>query len=147
MSIIVSVAQPEDGAALHQLIHEHAIYEGAIATVSPQQVADLLGSPDGPAKILVARSAGEIVGYASMTVDFSTWHGRRWCHLDCLFVRAEERSRGIGGRLLAGVRTHAADSGFLWIEWQTPDWNREAIRFYLREGAIVLPKVRLQLSP
>jgi len=31
------------------------------------------------------------------------------------------------------------------IQWQTPDWNENAARFYLREGASMLPKARFTL--
>lgn len=147
MSVGVGVAQPHDFAALHRLIHEHAIYEGTTATVTPQRVAEILTSRCAPAKIIVARGECEIIGYASATLDFSTWHGERWLHLDCLFVRVQDRSRGVGKQLLAAVKALAAETGAMWIEWQTPAWNEEAIRFYVREGAITLPKVRLQLSP
>jgi GNAT superfamily N-acetyltransferase len=142
----VSAAQPEDCLALHRLIHDHAVFEEASATVSLHQVADVLANRHPPASIIVARMDQELVGYASLTEVYSMWHGKRWLHLDCLFVRAQDRSLGIGARLMAAVRSIAANSDALWVEWQTPSWNEAAIRFYRREGATVLPKVRLQLS-
>lgn len=85
------------------------------------------------------------LGYASATVNFSTWTGRPFLHLDCLFVRDNCRSLGVGVRLLGAVRTHAAEREFGEIQWQTPDWNEDAIRFYRREGASFLPKARFFL--
>jgi hypothetical protein len=47
--------------------------------------------------------------------------------------------------LLNAVRAHAAVSGIPEIQWQTPDWNEDAARFYLPTGAAMLPKARFIL--
>jgi len=146
VTIRVSAAQPRDCAALHRLIHEHAADEQATATISTQQLSAFLAGQHPSAHLLVARREEDVLGYASLTMDFSLWHGKAWAHLDCLFVRSSDRSRGIGKQLLQASRALARSLEAGWMEWQTPSWNEDAIRFYLREGAILLPKVRLQLG-
>ncbi len=128
------------------LIRSHAAYEHGWASVSE---AVLRSALDGTPAVLVAWIAiqrGELVGYASATVNFSTWTGQPFLYLDCLFVQDSSRGLGVGARLLAAVRAHAAERQLAEIQWQTPDWNGDAIRFYRREGASSLPKARFFLS-
>ncbi|MEE8612363.1 MAG: GNAT family N-acetyltransferase [Sphingomonas aquatilis] len=124
------------------LIRSHAAYEGGQASVTE---AALRSALDGTPPVLTAWVATEVdvlVGYASATVDFSTWAGRSFLHVDCLFVEDRSRGLGVGAKLLAAVRAHAATHDLEEIQWQTPAWNEDAIRFYRREGATSLPKVR-----
>ncbi|WP_052709484.1 GNAT family N-acetyltransferase [Streptomyces sp. NRRL S-495] len=85
------------------------------------------------------------VGYASWSRAFSTWQGDDHVHLDCLFVIEPHRGEGWGRALLDAVKDAAAARGVAEVQWQTPDWNADAIRFYHRAGALGRPKVRFSL--
>lgn len=139
---VVRVASASDAVAILPLIRDHAAYEqgSAISTAAALQNA-LSGCP----RLLhgwIAEVDGEIVGYATATLDFSTWSGRQFLHLDCLFVRASHRGQRLGVQLLDAVCDYAAMIGINEIQWQTPAWNKDACRFYRREGATALPKMR-----
>ena len=84
---------------------------------------------------LLAESGGEVIGYTTYTLDFSTWRGAAYMFLDCLFVAEEHRGGGRGRRLLDAVIAAAVHAGATAVQWQTPDWNSDAIRFYDRTGA------------
>jgi GNAT superfamily N-acetyltransferase len=127
------------------LIHSHAAYEGGEASVSLDALRSALDLKPAPLVAWVAVQAGELIGYATATIEFSTWAGRPFLYLDCLFVEESHRSRGIGAALLNAVRVHAAAFGISEIQWQTPDWNENAVRFYLREGASMSRKARFTL--
>jgi hypothetical protein len=47
--------------------------------------------------------------------------------------------------LLNAVRAHATKLAISEIQWQTPGWNEDAARFYLREGASMLRNARFTL--
>lgn len=94
----------------------------------------------------IARDGERAIGYATATIDFATWTAQPYLHLDCLFIREPDRSRRIGGRLFELVRDFARQRD-LAIQWQTPDWNVDAQRFYGRLGATSLPKRRYSLIP
>lgn len=143
--LCIRPATGTDAEAMLPLIRSHAAYEHGRAIVSEAALRLALDGTPAPLAAWIAIQGGELVGYASATVNFSTWTGRPFLHLDCLFVRDNCRSLGIGVRLLAAVRTHAAEREFGEIQWQTPDWNEDAIRFYRREGALFLPKARFFL--
>ncbi|WP_294309641.1 GNAT family N-acetyltransferase [uncultured Sphingomonas sp.] len=145
-SLCIRPATGADAEAMLPLIRSHAAYEHGRTSVS---AADLRSALDSKLAVLaawIARQDGELIGYASATVDFSTWTGQPFLYLDCLFVQDRCRGLGVGAKLLAAVRAHAAERNLAEIQWQTPDWNEDAIRFYRREGASFLPKARFSLS-
>jgi GNAT superfamily N-acetyltransferase len=86
--------------------------------------------------------AGQPVGYATATIDFSTWNAAPFVYMDCLFVRSDCRNAGIGLRLLEQVRCFAREQNLSEVQWQTPAWNTDACRFYRRNGGVDLPKIR-----
>ncbi|PCG08986.1 GNAT family N-acetyltransferase [Sphingomonas ginsenosidimutans] len=127
------------------LIRRHAEYECVEANVSEAALRSALDDPPVVLTAWIATQTGEPVGYATATADFSTWSGQSFLYLDCLFVQEQCRGRGVGAQLLAAVRATAASRGMAEIQWQTPEWNEGAIRFYRREGATVLRKARFTL--
>jgi GNAT superfamily N-acetyltransferase len=81
------------------------------------------------------------VGYATVTIDTSTFTGERFVHLDCLFVTEGARNAGVGRRMMELVEVFARDRGIRQIRWQTPEWNTDAQRFYVRHGGDGVGKV------
>lgn len=146
MKVAVRAAGRGDADALLGLIRAHAAYERTTASVARPALVRLLGRRRPPVRLALAESGGDVLGYAALTFDFALWRGERFAHLDCLFVREEARGRGVGKALLAWAADTARQDGVAHMEWQTPDWNRDAIRFYVREGALARPKVRFQFA-
>jgi GNAT superfamily N-acetyltransferase len=141
---IIRRARPEDGTQLLPLIQAHAAFERSAATLRADVLDDLLRQPDPPTYLFVA-GTGDIAGYAALTFDYALWHGARTGNLDCLFVAGVSRRLGIGSRLLAFTARFAQESGAVWLEWQTPRWNSDAVKFYLQSGAHTLEKERFRL--
>lgn len=78
-------------------------------------------------------------------MDFSTWSGRSYLHLDCLYLDAALRGQGWGRRLMGAVIDEARRRGCREVQWQTPGWNAGAISFYERIGARGAAKVRFTI--
>jgi RimJ/RimL family protein N-acetyltransferase len=53
------------------------------------------------------------------------------------------RGKGIGEAMLTRLAKLAVDRGYGRFEWCVLDWNENAIRFYERMGATVMPDWRL----
>ncbi|MFI2370141.1 GNAT family N-acetyltransferase [Streptomyces sp. NPDC018833] len=144
---IVRPATPDDLPALAGLCAAHAAFEQAGPV--PGDLADRLEPAlfRAPARVwcLVADCGGELLGYATYTLEFSTWLAAEYVHLDCLFVAERHRGGGWGRRLLDAVTAAATARGMTQVQWQTPDWNNDAIRFYDRTGAQSARKVRYLL--
>jgi GNAT superfamily N-acetyltransferase len=128
-----------------RLCGEHARYERAEHEGSGlcERLAEALFGPSPRLSAWVLdRDGGGLSGYATATVDFSTWSGRTYLHLDCLYLEDDARGRGHGRALLQEVMDAARRNGHSEVQWQTPSWNVKAIRFYKRLGARCAAKVR-----
>lgn len=137
-----------DLPALLPLCAEHAAYEG-LAYDAAARHANLMTALDSSPPLLHAWLAsidGEDVGYASATVDFSTLDRAAFVHLDCLYVRAGWRGRAIGLRLWQAAHALATQLGCRQMQWQTPDWNVAATRFYRRLGTQEMIKRRFTFA-
>jgi ribosomal protein S18 acetylase RimI-like enzyme len=138
-------AAPADVPEIVRLCCEHARYERAEhdGPGLRERLADaLFGQSPRLAAWVVDGESGGLSGYATATVDFSTWSGRTYLHLDCLYLDDGARGRGHGRALMQAVMAAARGGGHREVQWQTPSWNVEAIGFYERLGARGATKVR-----
>ena len=140
---------PTDIDALVGLCEEHATFEKAAYDPAgkAERLRDALFSLS-PRLIAWVALLGDqsIIGYASAAREYSTWNAREFLHMDCLFVQSRHRGAGIGAHLLVAVLEFARKSGIHEMQWQTPQWNRDARRFYQRQGARDQLKWRFKLS-
>ncbi|HTH67481.1 MAG TPA: GNAT family N-acetyltransferase [Rhodanobacter sp.] len=145
---VVRRVSRRDLATLVVMCGEHAQYERAPHEPAgmAERLARALFATPPLLHAWVAEAHGELLGYATATVEFSTWQAHEFLHMDCLFVREGRRGDGIGASLLAAVVAAARRAGCTEIQWQTPDWNTDAARFYRRAGAIEKPKRRFFLQ-
>ncbi len=140
-------AQVEDLPVLLNLFNEHAAFEKA---PSPDgNVADLAHALFDVSPVLyvwVLENGHTICGFASATLEFSTWRTRHYFHLDCLYLKPEIRGQGWGRQLMETVQKKAVLLGCDELQWQTPVWNKSAKNFYERLGAQSATKLRFRLQ-
>lgn len=147
-TVQVRRARGGDVVRLLPLCVEHAAFERLphdLAHAADALAAALDAAPPS-LHAWLAECDGEPVAYATATFDFSTFAAARYLHLDCLYVREGWRNRAIGQQLWEAVRAFALASGCRQMQWQTPDWNADAARFYLRQGAREARKRRYVLA-
>ncbi|GLR12242.1 N-acetyltransferase [Chitinimonas prasina] len=142
----IRLATAADAASLARLCEAHARYERIPyqAEGHAQRLATAL--QQARLHAWLAEQSGEVLGYASTTLDYATLAGLAYLHLDCLYLRPDARGQGLGAALLATVCQHGRSLGCKELQWQTPDWNQGAIRFYRRLGAQQRSKVRFSLG-
>lgn len=137
-------------AALLPLRAEHAAYERIdIDYALAPRVDALAAALDAvPPRVhaWLAWMDDRAVGYATATIDFSTFDAAPFLHMDCLYVREAWRGYGIGLQLFDTLRSFAGSRGISAMQWQTPDWNEPAARFYRRLGARAQLKRRFALA-
>lgn len=139
---VVRSARSADAASLLDLIRKHAAFEQTTAHLDENDLKSVLDARQPPTHLIVTEEGGKLVGYAALTFDFALWTATRFAHLDCLFVCAGARGRGVGKLLFDRACLLADEAGAQRIEWQTPAWNTDAIRFYEREGGVGQLKMR-----
>ncbi|MDE2370856.1 MAG: GNAT family N-acetyltransferase [Burkholderiales bacterium] len=138
-------ATPDDVEAIVALIRELAEFEhlAHLVVVTPQSLAPQLFGPRPAAEAVVAEVGGAVVGFALFFPNFSTFLGRPGLYLEDLYVRPAHRGSGIGKSLLEHLGALAVDRGCGRFEWSVLDWNANAIGFYERMGAKLLPEWRI----
>jgi GNAT superfamily N-acetyltransferase len=131
-------AREDDVGVVLGLIRELADYEKLEYEVVADE-ATLRGSLFGDrqvAEVLIAEYHNAPVGFALFFHNFSTFLGRPGIYLEDLYVKPEARGRGIGTALLTYIARLATERGCGRVEWWVLDWNRPAIEFYEKLGAI-----------
>jgi ribosomal protein S18 acetylase RimI-like enzyme len=145
--MIVRAARPTDLEQFVALCAEHAQYEKA--SYSPEGKVEVLQVALFEQKNLyawVVEDENTLVGYATATLEFSTWDAAYFLHMDCLYLKVEARGQGLGEKLIREVAKLAKEKNCVNVQWQTPDWNLRAMNFYKRLGATSKNKVRFFLS-
>jgi GNAT superfamily N-acetyltransferase len=137
VTLEIRSGEPADLPLIASFIRELAEYERLLDEVLMDEATlerFLFG--DRPyAETLIAERDGRPAGFALFFHNFSTFLGRPGIYLEDLFVRPEERGRGIGKALLRRLAQVALDRDCGRLEWAVLDWNRPAIGFYERLGA------------
>ena len=93
---------------------------------------------DARSFVLLARRGGTALGYAFVrteAINSSTWeHEGVAADLETLSVLPEARGTGLGARLIALVRDEVAREGYAQLYVTVVAQNRDALRFYERNG-------------
>lgn len=98
-------------------------------------VRDAFG-PSPRITVWFAEVDGTAVGYALFFETYSSFLARPTLYLEDLFVRPEFRGGGHGIRLVRALAGEALRRGCARMEWTVLKWNRVAIDFYDRLGAM-----------
>ena len=145
MSAEIRAATPADIGAIFGLMLELAEFEKLmhmfIATESG--VHDALFGERPSAEALVAEENGNVVAYALFFQNYSTFLGKRGLYLEDLYVKPVIRGSGLGTKMLRALAGLAVERQCGRFEWTVLDWNANAIGFYEKMGATVLPDWRI----
>jgi len=138
-------AELRDVAAIVQLIRELAEFErlAHLLQVTPEKLRPQLFGERPAAEAMVAEVQGQVVAFALFFTNFSTFLAQPGLYLEDLFVQPGHRGKGIGEALLTRLAAIAVERGYGRFEWSVLEWNENAIRFYQRLGATMLPDWRI----
>jgi len=144
-SQVIRPATPDDLQAIVGLIRELADFEQLLhlVQVTPESLRPHLFGSKPAAECLVGEVDGKLVAFALFFGNFSTFLGQPGLYLEDLYVQPAHRGTGLGKALLKHLGALAVERGCGRFEWSVLDWNANAIRFYERMGATVLPDWRI----
>jgi ribosomal protein S18 acetylase RimI-like enzyme len=148
MNYLIRNCQPNDVVTVVDLCQKHADYEKASfdAIEKEEKLKNALFSNRPKLFCLVVEVNKTILGYTTYTIDFSTWDAASFMYMDCLYLEEETRSFGIGEALIEKLKQIAITKNCINIQWQTPEFNERAIKFYRRIGGNGKSKVRFFLN-
>ena len=139
-------ARPDDLSAIVGLIGELADFESLshLMDVTPDKLRPHLFGERPVCEALVAEhDSGAVVAFALTFTNFSTFLGKPGMYLEDLYVQPVHRGAGLGKRMLTRLAQIAIERDYGRFEWCVLDWNENAIRFYEKMGATIMPDWRL----
>lgn len=142
-------AEPRDVPAIVGLIEELAEFEqlSYMLQLDADKLHPHLFGPKPVVEALVGEVQGEqgseVIGFALFFTNFSTFLAKPGLYLEDLYVRRAHRGSGMGRALLTRLAEIAVERDYGRFEWSVLDWNEDAIRFYEKMGASVLPEWRI----
>ena len=133
-----------DCAAIVGLIRELAAFEKLehLVVVTPETLMPQLFGSRPAAEAVLAEVEGHVVAFALFFTNFSTFLGQPGLYLEDLYVQPAHRGSGVGKALLQHLGALAVQRGCGRFEWSVLEWNEDAIRFYEKMGATVMPDWR-----
>jgi GNAT superfamily N-acetyltransferase len=145
MDIQLRSAERRDCEALVGLVGELADFENLRhqVTLSPRDLERHMFGDKPVVECIVAERAGRLVAFALFFVNFSTFLGKPGMYLEDLYVQPAARGEGVGKRLLLHLAQLAVARDYGRFEWSVLDWNANAIAFYQKMGATVMPDWRI----
>jgi len=137
MEFEIAPIAPAEVPQLLELIRELAAFEKLEHEVEAtiESLRDSLFGSQPAAGCLLARTKGQVVGYALYFFTFSTFTGRPGIWLDDVYVRPAFRQRGLGRSLIRAVAQIGVERNCGRFEWTALNWNKPALYFYRKLGA------------
>ena len=152
-SFTLRAAELRDVSAIVELIRELAEFEQLthLLQVTPEKLRPHLFGERPAAEALVAEARPQggsprdatVIGFALFFTNFSTFLAQPGLYLEDLYIKPSHRGQGVGEALLTRLARLAVERGYGRFEWSVLDWNGNAIRFYERLGATVMPDWRI----
>lgn len=147
MHCTIRPALVQDLPLVLDFIRELAAYENLTEqVVATEEALRAVLFPDAGrpvAEAVLAYDGAQPAGFAVFFTTFSTFLAKPGLWLEDLFVKPEFRGRGIGRALWQHGADEARRRGCGRYEWNVLDWNAPAIRFYERQGAVVMKEWKL----
>jgi GNAT superfamily N-acetyltransferase len=134
--ITLRQAERNDLAAVLALVKDLAVFEKEPDAVRAGLEEYQKSYDNGTIRAILAESGDEVVGMVLYYPIFSSWNGRT-LYLEDFIVKDSHRNLGIGQMLFDAFVAEAHRQGCRQAKWQVLDWNKEAIRFYERNGASI----------
>lgn len=138
--IKIRKATKEDYGRVLELIKELAVYENEpdAVEVTIEELQRHASSNPPLFTCFVGEYEGRVEGLALCYPRFSTWKGKS-IHLEDLIVTDDMRGKGLGKALYRAVLEHAHQQQVRRVEWVVLEWNKNAIGFYEKSGASIVP--------
>ncbi|NVJ54603.1 MAG: GNAT family N-acetyltransferase [Campylobacteraceae bacterium] len=115
-------------------------------TATPKRIKRLLEEKLGEAVFGIYKN--EIVSFAYFHQKSSAFSGRKGFYIDAFFVDESVRGKDFGKIMFQYLTKYSIDKECEYLEWACLDWNKNAMKFYEKQGAYCVDNLKLyRLSP
>ena len=129
MTAVTIAPEPADHADVVRLIEALDALSIALYPPESNHLLDIAALSDPAVTFLVARAAGEAIGCGAILRD-----ARGWAEVKRMYVRPDQRGRGLGMRILDALSAVARDFRLPLLRLETGIHNIEALALYRRAG-------------
>ena len=145
LSSLLRSSVPEDMSVLFGLLQGKADFDKKLHTLTgnPDTLKEHLFGKQTYVEAILAESEGQAVGFATFLHNYSTFLTKPGLYVDDLFVLPDYRRQGLGKAMLTHLAQLAVERDCGRLEWLVAVWNDNAITFYERIGASILPDWRI----
>ena len=119
---------------IKKLAHYERLAHEVVAT--EESLRETLFSSGKTAEVAIGYFQKKPIGLVLFFHNYSTFLGRPGLYIEDLFVDEAYRRRGFGAALLRYVARLAIERNCGRLEWSVLDWNKPAIDFYTKLGAV-----------
>lgn len=120
-------------------IHKLAVYEKLEHEMkATKELIEKWIFKEKKAEVLFIIENQKEVGFVLYFYNFSTFVGKPGIYIEDIFILEEYRGNGYGKEVFKYLANKAVKEGYGRIEWICLDWNKTAINFYEKMGAIPL---------
>ncbi|CAA0214971.1 GNAT family N-acetyltransferase [Tenacibaculum maritimum] len=140
MSFTIRIGKKKDMQDVLRLVKELALFEKLPKEViisADDLISDGFGDTPKFKTFIAVEDNGNVIGMALFYERYSTWKGKT-IHLEDLMVTKTKRNIGAGKALYSAVLKYAYNNGYKRVAWEVLNWNKNAIDFYERSGALIL---------
>ena len=130
--------RPGDVPAVIGLMKEFAEFENLSQyfTITGERLFGAMFGDRAFVDGLVAIDAGEVFAYALFYPNFASFRGQRGIYLEDIYISSSRQRQGVGEAMIREIAKMARQQGCERIDFQVLDWNKSAIGFYKKLGAV-----------
>ncbi|RKY53335.1 MAG: GNAT family N-acetyltransferase [Candidatus Neomarinimicrobiota bacterium] len=127
-----------DVSLILSFIRQLAEYEQALNEVVATEyiLRESLFGKHPCAEVIIGYFNSVPVSFAVYFYNFSTWLGSPGLYLEDIYVKPEYRHKGFARAMMIYLAKLAKERNCGRFEWSVLNWNKSAIRFYKRIGAV-----------
>ncbi|QQK08363.1 GNAT family N-acetyltransferase [Miniphocaeibacter halophilus] len=130
-------ASREDTPIIFELIKDLAVYEKMLdEVVATEELLEDHIFNKKRVEVLIAEEDNKPIGFCLFFYNFSTFVGRSGIYLEDIYIKPEYRSNGYGKIIFKELAKIAVERNCGRMEWVCLDWNKSAIEFYKKMGAV-----------
>jgi GNAT superfamily N-acetyltransferase len=136
--VTIRPAVVDDVPLILSFIKKLANYERLAHEVvaTEESLRETLFNSRKTAEVAIGYFQNKPIGLVLFFHNYSTFLGRPGLYIEDLFVDESYRGRGFGAALLRYVARLAVERNCGRLEWSVLDWNKPAVDFYTRLGAV-----------